>query len=557
MSSSSPVADRRKARSKNGACRGIVTIQPVRLISDIAADFCFFLGCLTCRIRKVKCDERRPVCKRCENSPNKCEWLEPGQSLSARGQPSKSFSSPVGYGSPRLIASSESPNTSLIPTDSASPADYISPGGSREPPRPSLSAAHIALANSLHLSSEDCAAFAYIPGSMLVLCYGKLWPWSNFSYIYTHIASQYPGVMRSFIAVANMELRAKDLLAAQDAVDPAVVLERASRLGSAATVHYTQALQDLSSLLDHICQTAEQSCDIDALFTMWFLILRYEAHDSETIGSSLLHLEGIRSFLRPYLQGDVQKMLPCVAQGMLLYTLYLDADSATGNINSGQFCLDFLSREAHDYISHEHLFLSVRSALPKMWGEHYPVSELLDDLENYRPLRLYHLCQGAKLELLRLARSTTHDGSEASSLKKLWRNVEHFGDEFVDILLLAKKTPSSGGKRLMWTVYAAALDFHALQILCSSSDTYQETSFKPETSLSYIFTVATKALSEDPRQIYRFMWSLSVALGKTQSHGSQAWLSTQLARARVLLPRFGVPGLILEQCSGIQISNEG
>ncbi|KAF0638933.1 hypothetical protein FPSE5266_06621 [Fusarium pseudograminearum] len=178
-----------------------------------------------------------------------------------------------------------------------------------------------------------------------------------------------------------MELRAKDLLAAQDAVDPAVVLERASRLGSAATVHYTQALQDLSSLLDHICQTAEQSCDIDALFTMWFLILRY-----------------------------------------------LDADSATGNINSGQFCLDFLSREAHDYISHEHLFLSVRSALPKMWGEHYPVSELLDDLENYRPLRLYHLCQGAKLELLRLARSTTHDGSEASSLKKLWRNVEHFGD---------------------------------------------------------------------------------------------------------------------------------
>ncbi|KAG8357186.1 hypothetical protein FVEN_g4987 [Fusarium venenatum] len=354
-----------------------------------------------------------------------------------------------------------------------------------------------------------------------------------------------------------MELRAKDLLTAQDAIDPAGVLERASRLGSAATIHYAQALQDLSSLLDHICQTAEQSCDVDALFTMWFLILRYEAYDSETIGSSLLHLEGIRSFLRPYLQGDRQKRLPCVAQAMLLYTLYLDADSATGNANSGQFCLDFLSRDAHEYISHEHLFLSVRSALPKMWGEQYPVSELLDDLENYRPLRLYHLCQGAKLELLRLARSTTHDGSEEGSLKKLWRHVENFGDEFVDILLLAKKTPSSGGKRLMWTVYAAALDFHALQILCSSLDTYHETSFKPETCLSYIFTVATKALTEDPRQIYRFMWSLSVALGKMQGHSSQAWLSTQLARARVLLPRFGVPGLVLEQCIGLQISNEG
>ncbi|OBS25171.1 hypothetical protein FPOA_05706 [Fusarium poae] len=502
-SSSSPIADRRKVRSKN--------------------------GCLTCRIRKVKCDEKRPVCNRCENSPNRCEWLEPGQSLSARGQPTKRFPSPVGYGSPRLIASSESPITNLTPTDSASPADFHSQGSGRESPLPSSSTVHIALANSLHLSSEDRAAFAYIPSSILVLSYGKLWPWSNFSYIYTHIASQYPGVMRSFIAVANMELRAKDLLTAQDAIDPAGVLER----------------------------TGEQSCDVDALFTMWFLILKYEAHDSETIGSSLLHLEGIRSFLRPYLQGDGQKRLPCIAQGMLLYTLYLDADSATGNPNSGQFCLDFLSRDAHDYISHEHLFLSVRSALPKIWGEQYPVYELLDDLENYRPLRLYHLCQGAKLELLRLARSTTHDVSEEDSLKKLWRHVEHFGDEFVDILLLAKKTPSSGGKRLMWTVYSAALDFHALQILCSSLDTYHETSFQPETSLSYIFAIATKALTEDPRQIYRFMWSLSVALGKTQGYSSQAWLSTQLARARVLLPRFGVPGLVLEQCSGLQISNEG
>ncbi|KAM0080463.1 hypothetical protein ACKRZS_007391 [Fusarium odoratissimum] len=236
---------------------------------------------------------------------------------------------------------------------------------------------------------------------------------------------------------------------------------------------------------------------------------------------------------------------------MLLYTLYLDADSATGNMNSGQFCLDFLSRDAHDYISHEHLFLSVRSALPKMWGEQYPISELLDDLENYRPLRLYHLCQGSKLELLRLARSTTHGGYD--DLKKLWRHVESFGDEFADILLLAKKTPSSGGKRLMWTVYAAALDFHALQILCSSLDTYNETPFKPEPSLSYIFSVATKALEEDPRQVYRFMWSLSVALSKM----NQAWLSTQLAKARVLLPRFGVPGLILEQCVGLHVSNEG
>jgi hypothetical protein len=108
----------------------------------------------------------------------------------------------------------------------------------------------------------------------------------------------------------------------------------------------------------------------------------------------------------------------------------------------------------------------------------------------------------------------------------------------------------------MWTVYSAALDFHALQILCSSLDAYDETSFKPEPSLSYIFTVATKALGEDLRQIYRFMWSLSVALGKGRGHSSQSWLSSQLSRARVLMPRFGVPGLILDQSGGLQFSDK-
>lgn len=158
----------------------------------------------------------------------------------------------------------------------------------------------------------------------MVLSYGKLWPWSCFSFIYINIASQYPGVMRSFIAVANMELRARDLLVAEDGHDSTGSLERARRLGAAAAVHYTQALKDLSSLLDHICQTPEQGHDIDALFVMWFLILRYEAYDSVTIGASLLHLDGIRSFLKPYLQDDGQtngKRLPCVAQAMLLYTL--------------------------------------------------------------------------------------------------------------------------------------------------------------------------------------------------------------------------------------------
>ncbi|KAH8685085.1 hypothetical protein BGZ61DRAFT_423526 [Ilyonectria robusta] len=534
MSNIPQSSNRRKARSKN--------------------------GCLTCRVRKVKCDERRPACQRCTNGLMKCEWLEPGQSLSSKGARSSKSSTPSSI-SQRPLAPSPTAGTDGSHGDdpeecnSAEAEIHLTlPHNAHinvqelSSPRPALSTSHIPLSNSLQLSADDQAAFLYIPESILVLSYGKLWTWSCFSYIYTHIASQYSGVMRSFIAVASMELRAREVLAVRDGNDPARSMENAHRIGAAAGVHYSATLKDLSSLLNHICHSEGSSNDIDALFTMWFLILRYEVYDSESKGASLVHLDGIRSFLKPYLETGGYangEKLPYISQPMLLYTLYLDADSATGNINGGRLCMDLLSRDADDHISHERIFLSARSILPKIWGETYPVSELLDDLENYRPLRLFHLCQAAKLELMRLARSAIPD-LDAAEVHKLWKHTQNFGDEFADILILAKSIPDSGGKRLIWTVYSAALDYHALQVLFACLFPRDESRFQLDAALSQILAIASKALGEDPRQIYRFMWSLSVALCKTQGHNNQHWLTAQLDRARVLMPNFDVPDLILQ-----------
>ncbi|KAH7129207.1 hypothetical protein EDB81DRAFT_139836 [Dactylonectria macrodidyma] len=519
-------------------------------------------GCLTCRIRKVKCDERRPRCQRCVKSSMKCEWLEPGRPLSARRTPSSkgSIPSPIFQ---RPLA--PSPNSGMdrshsddlehekaaaTRTDSNFASKTENDIQHSPSPRPALSTNHIPLSNSLQLTAEDQAAFLYVPESILVLSYGKPWKWSCFSYIYNNVASQYSGVMRSFIAVAAMELRSKEMLKARDGNNPARALENAQTIRAMAGVHYTSALKDLSTLLDHICHSEGRSNDIDALFAMWFLILRYEAYDSESKGASLVHLEGIRSFLKPYLEEGGYangEKLPYMSQPMLLYTLYLDADSATGNnINGGRLCMDLLSRDADDCISHEHIFLSVRSVLPKIWGEVYPVSELLDDLENYRPLRLFHLCQAAKLELLELARSKTLD-QDAAAVRKLWKHTQNFGDEFADILILAKAMPDSGGKRLMWTVYSAALDHHALQVLFTCLYPRDESRSRLDTALSQMLSIASKALGEDPRQIYRFMWSLSVALCKTQGHSDQHWLAAQLDRARVLMPNFDVADFILHR----------
>ncbi|KAF2493017.1 hypothetical protein BU16DRAFT_424028, partial [Lophium mytilinum] len=34
-------------------------------------------GCITCRIRRVKCDEDKPDCKRCTSTGRKCDGYEP------------------------------------------------------------------------------------------------------------------------------------------------------------------------------------------------------------------------------------------------------------------------------------------------------------------------------------------------------------------------------------------------------------------------------------------------------------------------------------------------
>jgi len=187
----------------------------------------------------------------------------------------------------------------------------------------SLSEQHSQLANSLQLSVEEQEAFLYIPSSVLVACYGKPWDWCCLSYIYQRIANRYAGVMRGYIAIAGMELRALELRAPRRGPSD-VGLERLQRLEALAQSNYHSALKELSTLLADACTSTWNEDNTDALFTMWFLILRYEMHDKACIGTSICHLRGIRSLLEIYSREDDNsrnKELPWVSQNMLLLIL--------------------------------------------------------------------------------------------------------------------------------------------------------------------------------------------------------------------------------------------
>jgi hypothetical protein len=118
--------------------------------------------------------------------------------------------------------------------------------------------------------------------------------------------------------------------------------------------------------------------------------------------------------------------------------------------------------------------------------------------------------------------------------------------DFYDVLVLARTTPNSGGRRVIWTVYHAALDYYAVKVLFSCLEPGDAFPSWLESTLANIISIAYKAIGEDPRQGYRFAWPLSMALLKTRDPVHRDWIRTQVGKARGLFSTLGVPLQVLD-----------
>lgn len=291
------------------------------------------LGCSTCRIRKVKCDEQRPTCSKCTVAHIQCEWDRPTpprrptanhsikrQEASNRPkplQPARHTDHDISDGFESDDKRSDRTGSSL--SQQSSPV-------SENAYAVALPAAVIdrtfEMSNSLVLTSHDHTAFQYIPESLMVLRFGKPWKWSMLSYIHSTVAPRERGVMSAFIAVASMELRFRDLVQFSDSVVTQTSLTRADELKNSAAKHFHIAIKDLCSLLDRISKVDPSAEELEALFAMWFLILHCELYDPDLIPASQIHMNGIRSFILKYLQEnsmDKNRKLPPASEQLLLF----------------------------------------------------------------------------------------------------------------------------------------------------------------------------------------------------------------------------------------------
>ncbi|KAJ9645413.1 hypothetical protein H2204_000992 [Knufia peltigerae] len=411
-------------------------------------------------------------------------------------------------------------------------------------PQSALSTSHIPLSNSLKLCPQDHECFQYIPNSFLVQFIGKPWQWSMLSYVHSEIASYESGVMRAFIALASMELRCRYMSShSGDSGDIAT----AQQHEILATDHYHQALRDLSRLLDRASQPARTDRDLDSLFATWFLLLWVGYYNVELARASQVHLSGIRSFLVEDVHGPRgQLCLPPASQQLLYFISIVDTHLALGNLGVGQLTQELLQADSH--LHQDRLFQEARTCLPRMWGPEYPAEQLLDDLENYRPLSFIQACAKLKVEVWNLGLALRGLTVNQSSLDQLWQKIKHNGQDFLDVLALARIATNSGGRRVMWTIYHAALEYYAIQILFSCLGDSKST-FSPwlDNTLRDLLGIAYKALGEKPVMVYRYAWPLAVALIRIRDPIHKDWVAAQVKRASVLIGNPGIPKHLLEE----------
>lgn len=110
--------------------------------------------------------------------------------------------------------------------------------------------------------------------------------------------------MRAFIAVASMELRTRELDKLQDVSSPSSAAEKARAFKISARNSLDLAMQDLSYVLRGVVLNPNDPEALEALFSMWFLILHFGMYDSDLIDASYMHLNGIKSFIAEYFHGS-------------------------------------------------------------------------------------------------------------------------------------------------------------------------------------------------------------------------------------------------------------
>lgn len=447
-------------------------------------------GCWTCRSPAVKkgCDQRRPVCGRCERLKLLCDYA-PRPSLAERRKANQG---------PSSLQNTLPPGSDPTPPNilHAGPEAWDSPHtfgtASASPPySPSArSNTEVTTYTLERLSNEDREAVRYFRTEFARLHHTKNPEYSLISLMF-NIAKNDAMVMHMVVAIGHQEMdfrRPQSSVAAQHA----------------SSDHYSAALRLMA---EAVVPSGGSAKDLDTILTALWLMLVYEQHfGDERCRAYLSHVQGVASLLQtqggnllqlpPHKLGTQGKSTVSVrsdqlsqesqisiyAARVLIWIVLLDSAAATSGVGGdvNEAILNMLlsnptdsqlrSKDPIKAVARLHHYSN--SLYRLAWGDAYPQAELVDDVENRNVYALLGHCAYLRFVTAQLA--TLYRNDPLSAIKQAHEveySIDEVGDLFRELMEVAHElSPDTDNKhRLVANMraivpmyYATILDFKRL-----------------------------------------------------------------------------------------------
>ncbi|ORY55625.1 uncharacterized protein BCR38DRAFT_461904 [Pseudomassariella vexata] len=465
-------------------------------------------GCWTCRDRKAKkrCDEKRPTCGRCERMKLSCNYA-PRPKLSERRRQERRRAA---ENAARVSDISHSVGGNSI---GSLILRHQNPVFTLSLPGPAIGAC------SLILTEHDHEAIRFFRTAFAKFHHTKNPKYSLISIMF-RIAEADAMVMHLVLSLGYREME----------------LRRPNQVGKSRQTplrHYSSALRLMA---DAIVQD-DQSQDLDTIFTALWLMLLYEQQFGDASGQgSSKHLTGAalllqhqgRSLLPLPPPGPASGNTSILAKqcqggsglGCLVWISLQDAAAASSGMG-GQFNANFFKVLNENAVDQGYPSSTPVEAFTKLhrysWGDGYPQSELLDDVENRNVFALLG----------------QYPAAGAQRVPSVDRAIQQTGDTFTELMEVASELSlgTDNSHRLVANIrnivpvyYAITLDFFRLTAFGQSLGNRQRH------ALREVMNLAFQSFKHDGEEaMTRITWPLFIVALETDDLLHRDWILNRFA----------------------------
>ncbi|KAM6483413.1 hypothetical protein HDV62DRAFT_358504 [Trichoderma sp. SZMC 28011] len=495
-------------------------------------------GCYTCRIKKVKCDEARPRCKRCIRLRRLCDYGD--------YEPKIKHNDLLAISRGYMLAVE---NSKALPTWAQRAAL------TRALALPTQLPEFPSSASSLNLTSADHEAIRYFRTTFARIHHTKNPDYSLFSIIFT-LAQDEPMVMHALLAIGGHEIEFRRNSTSDGEADYNSQLVQRDRNKWTPVQHYSAAL----GLLADVIGSADdgRQLELDPICAVLYLMLVYEQKYGDGTCSGLSnHLAGAALIVKHRCSGlsdqistrgwqgtpVLNRMQPrdddSQQPGLSLFVIRLLVwislcDSTAATFGLGGQCNSELKNimapdESSSISGFDALHRYSNSLYRSMWGDAYPQVELLDDVEN-RDIFAF-LCASMQLRGI-VAQLSNLDVNELRqrlpAVESAFRQIDLRYGELLEVASdISLSTDNS--HRLVANIRAFVPIYHAvkLELLRITRRNGLTTKMKivPEAHITAIIDLAVQAdKHQGVEGTIRVAWPLFVVALETSNVVHQRWV---------------------------------